>query len=102
MYSPNITMDFLSDTPWKALICSPWIQNGDASHWNCARNSVGLLDSFYRGRGQDTDAPHETEVKPRIAKACVTTVACTGSSGTLTVTCGAEQSPSSCLQLLSA
>jgi hypothetical protein len=26
--------------------------------------SVDLRGSFYRGRGQDIDAPHDTEVKP--------------------------------------
>jgi hypothetical protein len=40
--------DFLSDTPWKAMTFS---QNGGASQWNFARNSVGLRGSFYRGRG---------------------------------------------------
>jgi hypothetical protein len=34
----NIPVDFMSGTPWEALICSPRIQNGEASQWNCARN----------------------------------------------------------------
>jgi hypothetical protein len=42
---------FLSDTAWEALICSPRSQNGGASQWNCARNSVGMRDSFYLDRG---------------------------------------------------
>jgi hypothetical protein len=58
-------VDFLSDAPWEALICSPRSQNGGASQWNCARNSVDLRCSFYRGRGQDVDAPHDTETEPR-------------------------------------
>jgi hypothetical protein len=56
---------FLSATPWEALICSPRSQNGGASQWNCARNSVSLCGSFYRDHGYDTDA-HDTEIKPRI------------------------------------
>jgi hypothetical protein len=59
---------FLCDTPWEALICSPRSQNGGASQWNCARNSVGLRGSFYRGRGWDIDTPHDTEIKPRICE----------------------------------
>jgi hypothetical protein len=58
-------VDFLSDTPWEALICSPRSQNGGESQWNCARNSVGLCGGFCRGRGRDTDAPH---IKPRICE----------------------------------
>jgi hypothetical protein len=47
----NIPVKFLSDAPLETLICSPWSENGEASQWNCARNSVGLQGSFYRGRG---------------------------------------------------
>jgi predicted metal-binding protein len=47
----NMPVYFLSDAPWEALICSPRCQYGGASQWNCARNSVGLRGSFYRGRG---------------------------------------------------
>jgi hypothetical protein len=60
-------VDFLSDIPWQALICSPWSQNGGASQWNCARSSAGLHGSFYYDRGWDTDA-HYTEIKPRICE----------------------------------
>jgi hypothetical protein len=60
-------VDFLSDTPWEALICSPRSWNGGASQWNCARNSVGLRGSFYHGRGQDIDA-RDTEIKHRICE----------------------------------
>jgi hypothetical protein len=70
-------MDFLSDAPWEDLICSPRSQNGGASQWNCARNSVGLRGSFYLGRGLHIDARHDTEIKPRIAKARITRVICT-------------------------
>jgi hypothetical protein len=59
---------FLSDTPWEALICSPRSANGGRSQWNCARNSVDLRGSFYRGRGQDIYAPHDTEMKQRICE----------------------------------
>jgi hypothetical protein len=41
-----MSVDFPSDTPWQALICSPRSQNGGASQWNCARNSVGLRASL--------------------------------------------------------
>jgi hypothetical protein len=64
----NTLVDFLSDPPWEALICSPRSQNGGASQWNCARNSVGLRGSFYRDRGYDTDAPRDTEIKRRISE----------------------------------
>jgi hypothetical protein len=47
----NMPVDFLSDKPWEVLICRPGSQNGGASTWNCARNSVALHDSFYRGPG---------------------------------------------------
>jgi hypothetical protein len=40
-----------------------------------ARDTVGLRGSFYRGRGQDIDAPHDTEIKPWKAKARITRVA---------------------------
>jgi hypothetical protein len=29
---------------------------------------VGLRGSIYRGRGKDIDAPHDTEIKPRITE----------------------------------
>jgi hypothetical protein len=29
---------------------------------------VGLRSSFYHDRGYDIDAPHDTEIKPRICK----------------------------------
>jgi hypothetical protein len=58
----KMPVDFLSNTQWEALICSPRRQNGWASQWNCARNSVGLRGSFYRARGYDIDA-HNTEIK---------------------------------------
>jgi hypothetical protein len=45
----NMPVYFLSDTPWEALICKS--ENGVASQWNRARNSVSLRGSFYRGRG---------------------------------------------------
>jgi hypothetical protein len=47
----NMLVDFMSDTPWEAFICSHRNQNGGASQWNCARNSVGLRGSFYRRCG---------------------------------------------------
>jgi hypothetical protein len=59
-------VDFLSGTPWEALICSPRSQNGGASQWNYARNSVGLRGSFYPGRVYDIDAPHDTQINRRI------------------------------------
>jgi hypothetical protein len=31
----NMPMDFLSDAPWKAIICSPLGQNGGASQRKC-------------------------------------------------------------------
>jgi hypothetical protein len=63
---------FPSDTRLEALICSPWSQNGGASKWNCARNSVGLRGSFYCGRGYYNDA----EIRPRIAKSLIKRVTC--------------------------
>jgi hypothetical protein len=62
-------MDFLIDTPWEACICSYRRQNGGEgpSHWNCARNSLALRGRFYRDcGGEDIDAAHCTEIKPRI------------------------------------
>jgi hypothetical protein len=44
-------MDFLSDTPREALICSSQSQNDGVSQWNCVHNSVGLRSGFYRGCG---------------------------------------------------
>jgi hypothetical protein len=38
--------------------------------------TVGLRSSSCSGRGQDTDAPHNTEIKPRIAKTRITRFAC--------------------------
>jgi hypothetical protein len=63
-----MSMDFLSDTPWQAFTCSHQSQNGEASQWNCACNSVGLHDSFYYSHRYDTDAPHDTEIQPWICK----------------------------------
>jgi hypothetical protein len=34
-------------------------ENALATQWACCR-------SFYRGRGEDIDAPHDTEIKTRI------------------------------------
>jgi hypothetical protein len=45
----NMPIDYQSDTPWEALICSPQSQNGGVSQWTYVCNSVGLCSIFYRG-----------------------------------------------------
>jgi hypothetical protein len=61
-------VDYLSGTLWKALIYSLRSQNGGASQRDCARNSVVLRGTIFRGREQDIDTPHHTEVKSRICE----------------------------------
>lgn len=42
------------------------------SKLNCELNAVVLRGSFWLGCGWDIDASHDTEIKPWIAKACIT------------------------------
>jgi hypothetical protein len=51
---------------------------------------MGLSGSFHRDRGQDFDAPYDTEIKPRICESAETRVTCTlirinGNSGSYAV-----------------
>jgi hypothetical protein len=51
-------------------------QNGGESYENCARKSLRMRGSFYRGCGQDINASRVTEMKPRIMKALLKRITC--------------------------
>jgi hypothetical protein len=56
-------------------------QSGEVSQRNCARNSVGMRGSFYRGRGLDSDVNHDIQnpgnEEKQSSKARITRVTCT-------------------------
>jgi hypothetical protein len=67
----KIPVDFLSNTLWETLIFSLLYQSGAASEWNGTCNFVGPRGSLHHGCTLDTDALHDTELKPWKKKASI-------------------------------